>query len=67
MDIHGHHSRHESLSVKIEGGDPMGVIDKLVAQYEQPIGKASHEVCKEAAAALILGMPRGDVPASLLA
>jgi len=53
--------------VHIEDGDPKGVIDKLVAQYERLFGKASHEVCKEAAAALIRGMPRADVPASLLA
>ena len=57
----------ERGEVRVENGDPKAVIDKLVAQYERLFGKASHEVCKEAAASLIRGMPRGDVPASLLA
>ncbi len=39
----------------------------LVAQYERLFGRASHEVCKEAAAALIASLPRADVPQSLLA
>ena len=54
-------------SVTIQNGDPKAAIDRLVAQYERLFGKASHEVCKEAAASLIRGMPQGDVPASLLA
>ena len=53
--------------VMVQNGDPKAAIDRLVAQYERLFGKASHEVCKEAAAALIRGMPQGDVPASLLA
>jgi len=57
----------ERGEVHVEGGDLKGVIDKLVAQYERLFGRASHEVCREAAATLISGMPRGDVPASLLA
>ena len=56
-----------SGEVHIEGSDQKAVIDKLVAQYERLFGKASHEVCREAAASLIRGMPQGDVPASLLA
>ncbi|HEY4521091.1 MAG TPA: hypothetical protein VJL57_01690 [Candidatus Paceibacterota bacterium] len=43
------------------------MIDKLVAQYERLFGRASHEVCKEAAAALIKGLAPAEVPASLLA
>lgn len=50
-----------------QNGDPKAVIDRLVAQYERLFGKASHEVCREAAASLIRGMPQSDVPASLLA
>ena len=46
---------------------PKAAIDRLVAQYERLFGKASHEVCREAAASLIRGMPQADVPASLLA
>ena len=52
--------------VHIEGGDPKAVIDSLVAQYERLFGKASREVCKEAVASLVKGMPHGDVPQSLL-
>lgn len=53
--------------VALGAGDQKTVIDNLVAQYERLFGRASHEVCKEAAATLIAGMSRGDVPASLLA
>ena len=53
--------------VVLQNGDPKAVIDRLVAQYERLFGRASHEVCKEAAAGLIKGMPRGEVPQSLLA
>ena len=53
--------------VHVEGGDQKAVIDRLVAQYERLFGRASHEVCKEAVASLIRGMPQADVPASLLA
>ena len=53
--------------VHVEGGDQKAVIDRLVAQYERLFGRASHEVCKEAVASLIHGMPQADVPASLLA
>lgn len=54
-------------SVTIQNGDPKAAVDRLVAQYERLFGQASHEVCKEAAASLISGMSRADVPASLLA
>lgn len=53
--------------VALQNGDPKAVIDRLVAQYERLFGRASHEVCKEAAASLIRGMPQGEVPTSLLA
>ena len=41
------------------------VIDRLVAQYERLFGRASHEVCREAAAKLIANLPAAEVPASL--
>ena len=53
--------------VHIESSDNKTVIDRLVAQYERLFGRASQEVCKEAVASLIRGMPQSDVPASLLA
>jgi hypothetical protein len=41
------------------------VIDGLVAQYERLFGRASHEVCREAAHDLIATLPPEDVPSSL--
>ena len=54
-------------SVDITGEDQKTTINRLVAQYERLFGRASHEVCREAAAALIGGLPAGEIPASLLA
>ncbi len=54
-------------SVRISRPDPKAAVDGLVARYERLFGKASREVCKDAAASLISSMPRSDVPASLLA
>lgn len=53
--------------ITIESDDPKAVIDRLVAQYERLFGRASHEVCKEAAASFIRTLSPSDVPASLLA
>jgi len=55
----------KSGSVNLENGDPKGVIDRLVAQYERLFGRASHEVCREAARDLVAQMPTDEVPASL--
>jgi hypothetical protein len=52
-------------SVAIEGGDGKTVIDLLVSQYERLFGKASREVCKEAAAPFLSDLGPGDVPLSL--
>ena len=57
-------SNHDVI---LQNGDPKAVVDRLVAQYERLFGKASQEVCKEAASSIIASMPRSDVPASLLA
>ena len=53
--------------VTVTSANAKGAVDQLVAQYERLFGRASQEVCREAAASLIAGMPRSDVPASLLA
>lgn len=54
-------------TVEINGTDPKNVVDQLVGQYERLFGRASHEVCKEAAASMIAGLAPNDIPASLLA
>lgn len=47
--------------------EPKKVIDRLVSQYERLFGRASHEVCREAAASLLPSLNPGEVPASLAA
>ncbi|MBI4225116.1 MAG: hypothetical protein HY617_02180 [Candidatus Sungbacteria bacterium] len=52
--------------VAVEGiGDHKLVIDALVARYERLFGRASIEVCKEAAAAIVADLKPEDVPESL--
>jgi hypothetical protein len=51
--------------VELKNGDPKDVIDRLVNQYEHLFGRASHEVCREAVASMIAGLPQADVPMSL--
>lgn len=51
--------------VEINAPDGRQVIDRLVAQYEHLFGRASSEVCREAVAGLLLGMPSTEIPASL--
>lgn len=46
-------------------GDPKRIIDRLVAQYDLLFGRASHEVCKEAALPLLASLPPRDIPSSL--
>jgi hypothetical protein len=46
-------------------GDSKDVINRLVSQYERLFGRASHEVCREAAASLLVGMPPDEIPSSL--
>ncbi len=53
--------------VVISNGDPKAAVDRLVAQYERLFGRASHEVCREAAASLVAGLSAADVPMSLRA
>lgn len=56
-----------SASVEIGNGDPKAVVDRLVAQYERLFGRASREVCREAAAGMLAQFSPGDIPASLRA
>jgi len=50
--------------VTIEG-DKKQVIDNLVARYDRLFGRASHEVSRDAAAALLADLLPIDIPMSL--
>lgn len=50
--------------VTIEG-DKKQAIDNLVARYDRLFGRASHEVSRDAAAALLADLLPTDIPASL--
>lgn len=52
-------------TIQITNGDAKEVVDRLVAQYERLFGRASHEVCREAASPLIAGLSMTEVPVSL--
>lgn len=52
-------------TVTLETGNEMQIIDNLVAQYERLFGRASHEVCRDAAASLIRDLSPAEVPSSL--
>ncbi len=41
------------------------IVDELVSQYEHLFGRASHEVCRDAVAALLVSLPLDQIPASL--
>ena len=64
--VSGLHIDVQGNDVTLEGGDPKATIDRLVSQYERLFGRASQEVCKEAAAGITATMSRADIPASLL-
>jgi hypothetical protein len=51
--------------VTVQAPDPKTVIDQLVARYERLFGRASEEVCREAAAPLLAGLMPADIPSSL--
>lgn len=51
-------------SIKING-DKKKAIDNLVKQYGRLFGRASEEVCKEAAKTLLGKVPQTDIPPSL--
>ncbi|MES2470677.1 MAG: hypothetical protein V4526_00355 [Patescibacteria group bacterium] len=52
-------------TVTIDDADSRGVVDRLVGQYEQLFGRASHEVCKDAVRSLLADLAPAEVPASL--
>lgn len=51
--------------VEVVAGDDKGAIDQLVARYERLFGRASHEVCREAAMSITADLLPGDIPTSL--
>jgi hypothetical protein len=51
--------------VHISSQDPKSAVDQLVGRYERLFGRASQEVCKEAAAPLLLSLSAADIPGSL--
>lgn len=51
--------------VAIGNGDAKEVVDRLVGRYERLFGRASHEVCKDAARGIVATLPATEVPASL--
>ena len=55
----------ETAQIEFVESDRGRVIDRLVAQYERLFGRASHEVCREAAASLIAHMLPAEIPLSL--
>ncbi len=46
-------------------GDAKEVLNRLVVQYEHLFGRASDEVCREAAQDILSQLPATDVPESL--
>lgn len=55
----------KSGTLTIDNGDQKIVVDNLVSVYEHLFGRASREVCKEAAAGLLPTLPVDQVPTSL--
>jgi len=51
--------------VSIDDNNQGPVIDKLVTQYERLFGRASVEVCREAAAPFLRDLAPTEVPSSL--
>ncbi len=45
--------------------DGRSVIDNLVRVYELFFGRASHEICKESAAPLLVNLSKTEIPLSL--
>lgn len=55
---------HGADDIVLEG-DAKQIIDGLVARYDRLFGRASHEVSREAVAALLADLTPTDIPASL--
>lgn len=54
---------HEQISIDNGNGDK--VIDRLVEQYEHLFGRASREVCRDAARPLMTDLAPAQIPMSL--
>lgn len=63
--VQGLRVERSERTVELTGSDERAVVDGLVAQYERLFGKASHFVCKEAAANLLASMSKDEIPSSL--
>ena len=63
--VQGLHVAPERESVSIDNGNGDKVIDRLVGRYEHIFGRASREVCRDAARSLIADLSPTQVPASL--
>lgn len=55
----------KSGALTIDEGNQKTVVDNLVSVYEHLFGRASREVCKDAAASLITQLRAEEVPTSL--
>jgi len=51
--------------VALGSPDPKITIDELIARYERLFGRASHEVCRDAAASLVSTLSPTEIPLSL--
>jgi hypothetical protein len=60
-----HFADQNSKLVSIENSDGKSTIDELVSQYEHLFGRASREVCRDAAASLVVNLSPADIPSSL--
>ena len=63
--VQGFRVDERAKQVSIDSADTRAAIDNLVAQYERLFGRASREVCKEAAAPLVAELDPSEIPASL--
>ncbi len=55
----------KSGEVTLNSSNASGTIDQLVAQYERLFGRASREVCKEAAKPFLSELTSAEIPVSL--
>lgn len=55
----------KSGSVTVSNGDKKTVLDRLVGRYERLFGRASREVCKEAAMPFLTSLAPTEIPLSL--
>ena len=65
LRVQGLHVAPMSEQVSIDNGNGDQVIDRLVGRYESLFGKASREVCKDAARSFIANLAPAQVPMSL--